>query len=237
MISSTPLVKLADHVWIWPFHPDADRVQAAIGIVTGGNGTVLVDAGNSPNLARQVLATLAEISAPPIRCIVYTHHHWDHIFGAYMYDAPVVAHEKSLSFLTEMSQKPWGTEALRRHERNPDLKVDYTAEDWAQFRIVLPDVVFFQTKTIDLDGVTLQLEHVGGAHAADSIIIKVVEAGVMFLGDCYYPPNHTSDPISTAMLASLSDEAYQIYVDGHSNPFGKARLDRIVRLYGRLSRA
>ncbi|NIW45289.1 MAG: hypothetical protein GWN14_11220, partial [candidate division Zixibacteria bacterium] len=151
--------------------------------------------------------------------------------------APVIAHELCHAFLAEMRQKAWDAELLRAHERNPNLKIDYTAVDWDEFRLIMPDIVFSQEKVIDLDGVTLQLSHVGGDHAADSIVVKVVESGVMFLGDCYYPRNHTSDPISTSMLDSLVDDAYELYIDGHREPFSRARIERIVRLYKYLPRS
>ena len=56
----------------------------------------------------------------------------------------------------------------------PKFKVSYTArkksiDDWETFRIVIPEEVFENEKVIDLDGLTIELEHVGGEHSADSM--------------------------------------------------------------------
>ena len=234
---STSLVQISQHVWIWPHHADIDRVQSAVGIIVGESETVLVDAGNSPQLARNILSSLEAIKAPPLTHIIYTHHHWDHVFGAHMFGVPAVAHEQCRPLLEAMRQKPWGDEVLKIHERNPNLKLDFTAADWADFRIVLPEILFSQQLVMTVGGLTLELRHVGGVHAADSIVVQVVEDGVMFLGDCYYPANLTEGPIDTVMLASLANEPAEIYIDGHRKPMTKAKLDRIIRLYRKSPRA
>ncbi|MFP3339793.1 hypothetical protein R0J91_17575, partial [Micrococcus sp. SIMBA_131] len=40
---------------------------------------------------------------------------------------------------------------------------------------------------IDLGGVTCVLQHVGGDHAADSVVVYIKEEKILFLGDCFYP--------------------------------------------------
>jgi glyoxylase-like metal-dependent hydrolase (beta-lactamase superfamily II) len=63
---------------------------------------------------------------------------------------------------------------------------------------------------------------VGGAHSADSIIIKIPEAKVMFLGDCYFPPplhlRRPGETFSMSMLQSFVQEHYSIYIDSHNDP-------------------
>ena len=82
--------------------------------------------------------------------------------------------------------------------------------------------------TIQLGQIRVELEHVGGRHAADSIVVKVPHAGIMFLGDCYYPPPlHLRTPESKPsleMLAALESKAYTLYVEGHDKPLTRARL-------------
>ena len=123
-------------------------------------------------------------------------------------------------------------------ERNPKLKVSYRARDrairdWSAFRIVVPDTVFDTSTVIELGQVTILLEHVGGKHAEDSIVVKIPEAGITFLGDCYYPPplhlrTRKSRP-SKSMLASLESEEYALYVEGHDEPFSRAELLQFLR--------
>jgi len=195
---------------------------------------VLIDAGNSPRLAHQIKAELERCGLPAVSRIIYTHHHWDHVYGACAFEIPVVAHTKCKAVLNEEAKKPWSSEYLRQEiKRNPKLKVSYKArdraiEDWASFRIIVPEAVFEKTETIHLDKVTIELEHVGGKHAQDSIVVKIPQARVMFLGDCYYPPplhlRKSGVRPSFDMLASLESEAYELYIEGHDEPFTRAEL-------------
>jgi glyoxylase-like metal-dependent hydrolase (beta-lactamase superfamily II) len=240
-ISPLKLTQISPHVWILPRHPDKNRVQATVGVVLTAEQTILIDTGNSLQLARQIQAALLAMDAPPISHVIYTHHHWDHTFGACVYGVPAIAHRLSHDLLHQMRQENVGETYLRsKVERNPRLILDWTAEDWAAFEIVLPEITYEGHERLQFDDVALELVHVGGIHAADSTVIKVVEDGVMFLGDCYYPAPRYEDPIDQmldmAMLASLLDEEYHIYIDGHNPPMEKRHLRRILRSQALLAR-
>ncbi len=235
------LTQISPHVWILPRHPDKNRVQATVGMVLAADQTILIDAGNSLQLARQIQATLAAMGAPPISHVVYTHHHWDHTFGACVYGVPAVANRLSHDLLTQMQQENVGETFLRtKVERNPRLVLNWTAEDWAEFEIVLPEITYEGRDCLHFGDVSLELEHVGGVHAADSTVIKVVQDGVMFLGDCYYPApryeNPTDQMLDMAMLTNLLDERYDTYIDGHNAPMETRHVRRILRSQALLAR-
>ncbi len=239
--STLKLTQISPHVWILPRHPDKNRVQATVGMVLTANQTILVDTGNSLHLARQIQATLAAMAAPPISHIIYTHHHWDHTFGACVYGVPAIAHQLSHQFLSQMRQENVGETFLRtKVERNPRLILDWTAEDWATFEIILPEITYEGHKSLQFGEVTVELHHVGGVHAADSTVVKVVEDGVMFLGDCYYPAPAYENPadqmLDMEMLANLLDDAYQFYIDGHNPVMERHHLRRILRSQSLLAR-
>ena len=114
------LIQIDDHVWYWPHHPNPLAVQPSIGVVAGQRGSVLVDAGNSPAQARQVGAALTQAGIPPVSLIIYTHHHWDHVWGACAFSAPVIAHSKCRDILIKEAQKPWSTAYLEELiQQNP----------------------------------------------------------------------------------------------------------------------
>ena len=233
------LTQLTEHVWLLPHHPDPNAVQSSIGVIATQNRSLLIDAGNSPRLARLLKMELERCNLPPVSRIIYTHHHWDHIYGACEFGVPVTAHTLCKAILEEEARKPWGSEFLEREiERNPKLETSYNAratsiEDWAAFQIIVPEEVFEQEATIDLNGFTIELEHVGGVHAEDSIVVKVPHEGVMFLGDCYYPPPlhlREGDPVPTfEMLRRLQNPAYHLYLEGRDKPFTYAELLNFLR--------
>ena len=236
------LKQLTEHVWFLPHNPDETAVQSSIGVIPTHNESVLIDAGNGPHLARQIKTELIRNNLPPVSRIIFTHHHWDHVYGACEFDVPVTAHIICKTILEEEARKPWGIEYLNEEiKREPKLTASYNAraksiEDWGAFRIVVPEEVFETGMVIQLDRLTIELEHVGGEHAEDSIIVKIPEDGVMFIGDCYYPPPlHLRKPDSAPaldMLRMLQNEAYDLYVEGHDKPFRRAELLRFLQENG-----
>jgi len=231
--------RITDRVWYWPPHRNPLRVEASIGVVCGDDGALMVDAGNSPELSSQVKDAMRRRGFPPVTYIAYTHHHWDHVYGACVFNATVIAHTSCKEFLLEEAKKPWGLEFLQEEiKRNPKLKVSCNArkrviKDWETFQIIPPHKVFKHSSTLNLGNLSVELQHVGGNHAEDSFVVKVPSEGVMFLGDCYYPPplhlRGADVSISVSMLASLEDEAYSFYIDGHSEPVTRDELVEFLK--------
>lgn len=219
------LKRVTPHIWVHPPSLDATEVQAAVGVVVSGGETLLVDAGNGPKLARHLQEQLEALGTPPVRRVVYTHHHWDHVFGACIYRVPALAHARCREVLLEMAQAPWGPEFLEREVAlNPKLAESYGAmgravDDWEAFEIVVPEAIAAGSATVHVGDLRLEVRHVGGRHAADSVVVGLPGEEVLFLGDCFYPPpSHLrteDDTFDAAMLASLVIPDYRFYVGGH----------------------
>lgn len=67
----------------------ADNVYSAVGwqlanivMIEGNDGIIIVDTGDNTVLSRQILAEFRKITDKPIRAIIYTHFHPDHVMGA-----------------------------------------------------------------------------------------------------------------------------------------------------------
>jgi glyoxylase-like metal-dependent hydrolase (beta-lactamase superfamily II) len=233
------LTQLTEHIWLLPHHPDPNAVQSCVGVITAQTESLLVDTGNSPRLAHKLKAELERCGLPPVTRIIYTHHHWDHIYGACEFDVPVTAHTICKDLLEEESKRPWSNSYLNEEiNRNPMLAVSYAArasviDDWSAFRILVPEETFDTELQIHLDGLTVDLEHVGGEHAQDSIIVKVPQEAVMFIGDCYYPPPlHLRKPDaapSLDMLRRFQRSGYNLFVEGHDQPFTQTELTRFLQ--------
>jgi glyoxylase-like metal-dependent hydrolase (beta-lactamase superfamily II) len=74
--------KLADGVWMGV--PDRG---ANVGWFTATDGVVVVDAGNDAETARSVLGKIAETAGKPVRYVVVTHAHADHVGGVAVFAA------------------------------------------------------------------------------------------------------------------------------------------------------
>lgn len=228
------LRQVGERVWYLPPHPDSEQVQPLVGIVVGDKETVLIDAGNTPRTAKTVLSELERIGAPPVGHIIYTHYHWDHVFGGCIYGAPATAHTKCLAQLKKEALKPWSRTFLTNEvARDPTLEgmanvLRQGVEDWEGFHIVVPEVSFETAYELRGEGYRLELKHVGGKHAADSVVVAVADEKIMFLGDSFYPPplrlGLSDRSLDIEMLKSFLSEACELYLDGHGEPFTKTEL-------------
>lgn len=235
MSQMPPLKQITEHVWIHP--PDSRITRAVVGVVISEAKTVLIDAGHSINHARHIMAELERINAPPLHSVIYTHYHWDHVFGAAVYGAPVMAHQQCHFRLSEYMQKnpmseSYVAEVIARDpegEKIFQLIQQVMAGQWEDFKIALPTLTFGKPSIqVDLGGVMLTLEHIGGNHADDSTVVTVVEDHVMFLGDSFYPPpaaRRTADStFDFEMLSRFLARGLDTYVDGHNGAISREAL-------------
>ncbi|MFI7521332.1 MBL fold metallo-hydrolase [Micromonospora globbae] len=223
--------RLAGRVWLYPGDPDPLAVQAGVALVADERGSVLVDAGQSPAHAREIRAALHAAGLPEPRWLVYTHHHWDHVWGACAWPGvEIVGHVSGRELLREEAARPWSHRYLREQVRaSPRLAPSFRAralavDSWDDFAVLPPTRTF--TDEDDLP-VGVRLRHVGGAHAPDSTVVLVPDSGVMLLGDCFYPPpahlREPDDGPDLALVRRLLDDHYDWYVSSHAEPMTRAQ--------------
>ncbi|MFI2711021.1 MBL fold metallo-hydrolase [Micromonospora sp. NPDC018662] len=217
---------LADRVWLFPGDPDPGAIRPAVAVVADERGSVLVDAGHSPAHAREIRAGIAAARLPEPRWLVYTHHHWDHVWGACAWPGvEIVGHEAGVAPLRAEAARPWSHRHLRERVRDePRLGPSYRAralavDDWDGFA-VLPPTRTFTDELMLPTGVVLR--HVGGRHAPDSTVVLVPDSRVLLLGDCWYPPplheRGPTDGPDLALARSLLSEHVEWYVSAHDEP-------------------
>ncbi|MET7283841.1 MBL fold metallo-hydrolase [Kribbella sp. NPDC005582] len=220
------LQHLSGRIWLYPHDPDPDAIRAAVALIVDDAGNVLVDAGNSLRHAREIQQAIAAAGLELPTTIVYTHHHWDHTWGAAAWgDVEIVAHASASELLTAEAARPWSHQYLRDQvAENPKLGPSFRARalampDWSDFAIRIPDRTFDDELSLR-SGV--QVRHVGGRHAPDSSVVVVPGSGVMLLGDCYFPPpfhlRSEDDGNDFGLAKRLLAEGHRWYVDAHSAP-------------------
>ncbi|TCC46377.1 MBL fold metallo-hydrolase [Kribbella capetownensis] len=218
------LEHLNGRVWLYPHDPDPDAIRPSVAVIADDRGSVLIDAGNSPEHAGEIQAAIAAAGLPAPRWLVYTHHHWDHTWGACAWpDVTVIAHSSAVGIMTAEAERPWSHRYLHDQVKvNPKLGPSFRARalavpDWTGFKIVVPAQTFDDTLTLPT-GVVLR--HVGGNHAPDSVL--AIDSGVVLIGDAFYPPPYhqrtQEDSVDYAMIKQLLSERHAYYVDAHSPP-------------------
>jgi len=212
------LNRISPHVFWLP--PDSTTDRPVLGVVAGLAGSLIVDAGNSPDHARLLLAEIARLKLPPPKYLALTHSHWDHVFGSSVFALPSLASRETKQLVQEMAALDWRDEALDRRVA-AGLEIEFCRDmikaelpDRANLVLKPPDISFTTELEIDLGGVTARLVHVGGDHAADSSVVSVPEEKIAFLSDCLYEDIFQPEPTYTIpRLFPLIDRLLQLEAD------------------------
>jgi glyoxylase-like metal-dependent hydrolase (beta-lactamase superfamily II) len=176
--------RISEHAW---FFQGATGVASAAnrgfmsnaGFVVTNDGVIVFDALGTPALGRAMVAAIATVTRAPIRRVIVSHYHADHIYGLQALKAAgaeIWAHRKAEIYLA--SDVAQSRLAQRRAELYP--WVDETT------RLVPPDVWIDGDTDFRFGGLTFRIIYSGGAHSPEDIMMYVVEDRVLFAGDLLF---------------------------------------------------
>ena len=76
------LVPIADGIYSF-IAPESDSgvVQSNCTVIIGADSVLVVDTGQFPSLAKRMIADIKKLTLKPVRYIVNTHWHFDHVWG------------------------------------------------------------------------------------------------------------------------------------------------------------
>jgi len=215
------LNKISEHVyWLPPGPPDRPSVCA----VVGDRRALLLDAGSSAAHTRELLDQLRAETAVRPSAVVYTHSHWDHVFGGAELGGLVIAHALTAGALKELAVLEWSDEALDERVAAGQASQQHAANVKAELpspravQVAPADIVFHDGLEIELGGVTVRVRHVGGDHCAESSVMYVEPDRVLFLGDCMYdsPAGALTAELALPLLEAILGFEAVLYVEGHS---------------------
>jgi cyclase len=182
------------------------------GFIVERDGVVIIDTLMTRTLAESLMAKVRRVTDAPVKYIINTHWHGDHVFGnAVLPSAPIVAHDTCREdLLTE-----WDS-------HRAFLRGLYPAE-WPEvsaLEAVPPNVTFDRSLTLHLESRPLQLLHYGRAHTRGDVIAYLPTEGVAFAGDLafhkYIPNARDGFPSDWVAAASRFEKlAADVIVPGH----------------------
>lgn len=193
------------------------------GFVVTDDGVVVVDALGSPELASELLAEIKRITPQPVRYVVATHYHADHIYGLQTFKAAgakVLAHASAREYLnSDTAQKRL---EASRIELAPWVNATthlVPADQW------LED----QETRLRVGSFDFVIEHVGSAHTPEDVVVYVPQLGVLFAGDLFFRGRipfvgQADSRLWIASLNRLMKYQPKIVVPGH----GPASTDPMV---------
>lgn len=142
-----------------------------IGVSVGSNGVLLIDTQFAP-LTDKIVAAVRELSDQPIRLVINTHWHFDHVDGnenLAKLGAVIIAHEN-----------------VRQRMSTGAMLEPFRRQVPPAAPAALPVVTFRDALSLHWNGDQLQLVHVPPAHTDGDTFIYFREANVLHTGDLYF---------------------------------------------------
>lgn len=144
--------------------------------------------------------------------VAYSHADWDHIWGtAGLPTAPaaIIAHDScAIRFDTEVHQK------LAQMQATEPGK-------WNDVAIVPPDLTFADGLTLDLGGITVQLQHLPG-HTEDCLIALAPQIGVALM----------ADTIESPLPVVAADSPIKKWIEGLKNVASDSQIHTVIPCHG-----
>jgi quinoprotein relay system zinc metallohydrolase 2 len=191
--------------------PENRGDMANASFVVGRDGVAVLDTLGSAVVGRAFKAALRSVTDTPIRYVINTHMHPDHVFGnaAFKEDKPTfVGHYKLARGL--------GSRAERYLAINKQMLGE---EAFEGIEVILPTVGVEDSLDLDLGGRTLQLKAQPTAHTDNDLTVTDTATDTLFLGDLLFSVHvPTLDGSITgwlALLEALSRQTPARVVPGH----------------------
>ncbi|MGH8234953.1 MAG: MBL fold metallo-hydrolase [Rhodanobacteraceae bacterium] len=145
------------------------------GFVIGDNGVLVVDSFEDPAAAKALLTAIHEKTSSPVRYLINTHYHLDHVSGNGVYQAAGAV------IMAQRNVRAW--------ERIDNLKFFGDKITPAQRKMVqsyvLPSVLYRRGITVYLGERKIVVRVLPGHTGGDSIVV-VPDADVVFTGDLFW---------------------------------------------------
>lgn len=191
-----------------------------IGLITGSDGKVFIDAGITGTRPR-IIEAANRLSKEPVTTLINTHWHFDHTDGNEW-----------------LSQE--GASIIAQSNTQKHLLATQRVEDWdftfnPAALAAIPTDVFDTEKQLKRNGKTISLKHYGPAHTDSDISVVIGESNILQCGDTFwnglYPfiDYSTGGNINGMIAAAEANVATAdndtIVISGHGKPLGnKAEL-------------
>jgi cyclase len=169
----TGLIELGKGIFAY-IQPTGESGVSNAGLLVGDQTTTLIDTLMVPSLNRPFLEAIRKITPLPVRKIVHTHHHIDHIGGDSLFpEAEVIVHKAARErILRSNLLKPVFAKFMPRF-----------AAEFDRVEIKPPTLTFENEITLYLGDKEVRLIVLAPAHTPGDVAVYLPEEKILFSGD------------------------------------------------------
>lgn len=217
-----------------PITPTVYLLQGAGGniVVSAGNDAVFVVDAQMAQLTKKVQAAIAELTSNPVRFVVNTHWHPDHVGGNENLAKAGAVLRAHGNVPRRMSEEQFIVAQNRKIPRSPSAAIP----------VAISDTAFV------LNGDSIVVFHAPNAHTDGDLIVHFTKSNVIHMGDVFSSSSLPFIDVSSGgsvngiidaadRVLAISDDNTRI-IPGHGQPADKARLrmyrDMVVALRNRI---
>src|SRR5882757_11451171 len=154
--------------------------------VVTSQGVIATDPISYERPAKPYIDAIKAVTDKPIKYVIYSHHHYDHIAGGQPFK------DLGATFIAQRRAKERLLELKKQNALLPD--------------VVIPDQVVDGKKTIKLGGTELELIFVGRNHSDNMLVMRLPKEKLVFVVDFA--------PIETIQFRNIPDNASPLeYID------------------------
>ena len=185
------------------------NVGANSPIIVNADEAIVIDSEITPAAARALVADVKAITNKPVRYVIDTHYHYDHLFGNQVFpqDVQIIGHDnarmrllthdtmKESTYLSSVDPVPSRVEALRKRiadEKDPQQKAALERqvanslaylEQVKEIKVTPPNVTFNDTLTLVRGGREIRLLYLGRGHTDTDVVTYLPAERIVCTGD------------------------------------------------------
>jgi len=239
--------KITDHIYI--AHPQKiNRVSNTSTVIVRPDYLIVVESQTDEFMATELIKAIrSKISGLPVKYLINTHFHLDHVLGtkAFVKENPaivIITHELTAKIMEQkaktdkdqfaagLMQKSISTRKRAEQEKNKEQRsellvaandLEKYSNDLTASTITLPNLTFSDSLTIRDTGLHVELKFLGGGHTAGDIVLLIPEEKFLITGDLVhdYEPLFWDADIDNwlLILAKIKALDFDYFVGGHGD--------------------
>lgn len=192
------IIELAPGIWT-----AVGYAASTVHLIEGNDSLTVIDTTETTSAAENILAEFRKLSSKPIKRIILTHSHRDHISGASVFsegqDVPIIASHLFKSDLVDVDENQIAANKSLMRRTMMQFGIGLTNEERISLGVgpgdrpmqgmgagfIPPSEIIHEDCSIDLDGIKAELIHAPG-ETEDHLVVWLPDHNILFCGDNWY---------------------------------------------------